>query len=1174
MEKSVFDRYGAHHHFAPVSQTTLKKIMRFSLFVFLSMLITTQWISASSLNGQNLEAVKVSLSLSNETLVHAFQKIEKQTSFRFMYRKEDVRHVRSVSHSGAPVSLDQLLSAILTPNGLTYRQVGQRIMIMPGTTAQEAKPPVFPDIPVIQPPLKGRVTDEKGEGLPGVSILLKGTQQGTTTDGEGNFTLNVPDENALLVFSFVGYVSQEVVVGSRTLIEIQMVSDTKALDELVITGYTAQRKKDIVGSVSVVDMDKLNRTTPGSAQESLQGMVSGMNVINSGIPGTPSKIFIRGVTSFGNTDPLVLVDGIQQNLNNINVNDIESIQVLKDAGAAAIYGVRGANGVIVVTTKKGKIGKPVISYEGFYGIQNPLPGNPYNVLNSQDWMKVMNTAFPGNDLFKNGMPDYTYRGPKGAGAVMTGDPAADPSLYYYEPRNTGRNYIIQEVNKTGEDWFHNIFKKAPRISHSLTASGGTEKSKYLFNLSYLNHKGTMIEAFEKRYSVRINTEFNIGKNVRVGENANIIQRNVPNVNTGMMTAAYRMSPVVPLRDIKGNWAGTFGGPDLGVIGQPVAVQTRNTEKDINSTWNIIGNAYAEVDILKDIVARTSIGYNIANTYTQDFTATETENIEKSTQDNMLSVGSSFGKTMTWTNTLGYNRIFDRHKINILLGTEAIKSDSRGVTGGSARFFSEDLNYLVVNNGTMNITANSSISASSLFSIFGRLDYAFNDRYLLGFTLRRDGSSAFGPNKRYGVFPSLSLGWRVSEEGFMENLTWLNDFKLKGSYGVLGSQNNVSGDNSFSLYRSSLSNTYYDITGSSTSIVQGFAQSRIGNLNTGWEENIVSNFGFDATVFNNKLSASLEYYKKSIKGLLFSQPLPAVILGDATAPTINIGDIQNSGIDASIRYHDNIARDLDFSVGLNFTSYRNKVVHIPDPGYFYSASQYAIGNIARNEVGHPVSSFYGYKIIGLFNSQSEIAEAPTQSGAAPGRFRYQDTDGNGVINADDQVHLGNPNPDFTYGLTLGLTYKGFDFTGIFYGSQGNELYNSLKAYTHFMSSYKEQKSNDLLNAWTPENMNTTIPKVEATPSFSTTQVSNSFYVEDGSYLRLKSLILGYNLGPGLLQKLRLSNLRVYAQASNLFTLTKYSGLDPELAGSSASFGIDYGGYPNNETSFVFGVNLSF
>ena len=1022
------------------------------------------------------------------------------------------------------------------------------------------------------------VSQDDATPIPGVNVVIKNTSIGTTTDVGGNYTLSAP-EDATLVFSFIGFQTVEVPVNSRGVIDVSLAGDTQTLEELVVTGYSTQRKKDITGSVSIVEVDNLKSVPATSAEQALQGMASGVNVTRSGVPGAGTKIFIRGVTNFGNTDPLVIVDGIEQDLNNISAQDIESIQVLKDAGSAAIYGVRGANGVILVTTKKGKTGAPVVSYGATYRMAYPLPGNPFNLLNSEEYVKVYNQAFPNNDRFNNGMPDYMYRGPSGAGVAFEGDPAVDPSLYVYESPNRGQNYIIQKINKEGTDWFHELFKKAPTFDQNLTVSGGTDKSKYLLSLGYLDQQGTLVNTYLKRYSGRVNTSFSLGDHIRIGENLNVIFKENPgfseNSDFGGIIETVKQQPIVPVRDIMGNWGGTFGGPGLGDGQNPVAVQYRNRNKDVVNDWFVIGNIYAEVDLLKNFTARTSLGYNILNEYTQDFNTTQVENVQGNNSENSLSVSAGYGSTMTFTNVLTYENTFGKHHLKVLAGSEAIEYTARGVDAGRQKFFSEDFNFLILGNGTDALTNSSSITGRSLFSLFGRVDYGFNDRYLLGATIRRDGSSVFGPEQRYGIFPSLSLAWRISEENFMKDLAWLDDLKFRGSYGVLGSQNNVSSLNAYSLYGSGMTTTYYDITGSSNSIVQGFATNRIGNPATGWEENIVTNFGFDMALFTGALEISAEYYKKQINGLLFTEPLPAVVIGGANAPSVNIGDIQNTGVDAAIKYRGNI-NDFTYSVGANITSYKNEVVDIPDPGYFFSGGHQAIGSMVRNEEGHPVSSYYGYRVVGLFNSQEEVDAAPLQNAAAPGRFRYEDVNNDGEITSADRTHLGDPNPDFTYGVNMNLGYKNFDFSAFFFGSQGNEIFNLAKSYTHFVGFYPTTNfSRDLLNAWTPDNTDTNIPIVESQGTFSTTLAPNSFYIEDGSFLKLRSLALGYTVDRALLQKVRITNLRVFAQAENLFTLTKYSGLDPEIVGGSTSaLGIDRGSYPNNEMGIIFGLNVSF
>ena len=467
-----------------------------------------------------------------------------------------------------------------------------------------------------QQQVTGKVTDEAtGESLPGVNIRLAGTGSGTITDLEGNYRLEVPGSDAVLVFSFIGYGSQEVVVGNQSNINVALASDINQLSEVVVTGYSSQRKRDITGAVAVVDVEALQAMPAGSAESALQGQASGVNVITPGTPGGKSNVFIRGVTSFGNTDPLVLVDGVQANLNDIRSEDIESIQVLKDAGAASIYGVRGSNGVIVITTKKGKSGKPILSYDTYVGVQLPLPGNPFNLMNSEDFARLTLLARPGSNLFANGIPDYLYAGPGVSGAVREGDPAVDPSLYNLDPLNPSNNYLIQKVNKEGTNWFQEVFDPALQMNHNITASGGTDNARYLLSLGYLNQQGTLMNTHLKRYAARINTEFKPAENIRIGENAYIFNKD--NLGIGNLSEfnaisdSYRIIPIIPAYDIMGNYGGTFAGPELGNSQTPVALQGR-TINNRNNSWNIVGNIYAEIDFLRHFTARTSIGGSIRN----------------------------------------------------------------------------------------------------------------------------------------------------------------------------------------------------------------------------------------------------------------------------------------------------------------------------------------------------------------------------------------------------------------------------------------------------------------------------------------------------------------------------------------------------------------------------------
>jgi TonB-linked SusC/RagA family outer membrane protein len=442
------------------------------------------------------------------------------------------------------------------------------------------------------------------------------------------------------------------------------------------------------------------------------------------------------------------------------------------------------------------------------------------------------------------------------------------------------------------------------------------------------------------------------------------------------------------------------------------------------------------------------------------------------------------------------------------------------------------------------------------------------------TIRRDGSSRFGSVNRFGVFPSFSLGWRISKESFMNDFGWINDIKLKGSWGVLGSQNNVSPTNAFTLYNSGFSNSYYDINGSGA-IRQGFYQARIGNENTGWEEDVITNIGFDATLFDNKIDLSIERYKKEINGLLFPQPLPATT-GGAIAPVINIGDIRNTGWDISAAYHGKAGAKFNYNISTNITTYKNVIADIPGPGYF------DVG-MARNQEGHPVGAFFGYEVIGFFNSAEEVTKSPVQQGAAPGNFKYRDVNGDNEITPDDRTFFGNPNPKFTYGLNLNGNYKNVDFAMLLYGSQGNDVHNTFRFQLNTWDGVMEAVGNEMLRqSWSPSNLNAKAPIPENSNNFSR-DGATSFYTENGSFLKCRSLILGYSLSPSLLQNIGINRFRFYFQAANLFTLTKYSGLDPELSSSfasleagqqSASFGIDYANYPNNFKNYLIGFSLSF
>ena len=1016
----------------------------------------------------------------------------------------------------------------------------------------------------------------------GASVKIRGTNTGTVTDVNGNFSLTLTRGNVLVV-SYIGYATQEVTVTGNDFINVTLGASANALNEVVVTGYTSQRKKDISGSVSTVDVNTAIKQPVSSSDQLLQGQVSGVTVVSQGEPGAGAQIYIRGISNFANSSPLIVIDGIQGgSLNNLNPNDIESISVLKDAGAAAIYGVSGGNGVVVVTTKRGKQGKTVFSYDAFYGSQSPKGGNVWNVLNASQYQQLIQKVDSQNPLLLNGkFADYGVQGPGGSPKKVAnaGDPAIDPALYKYDANNPGNDYLIQKFdNNIGTDWFHAIFKSAPIQQHSITASGANDKNNYLFSLAYLNQQGTLIDTYFKRYQARINTTFNIKNYIRVGESMQVYYLNTPggfggNQGEGnSISETYRIEPQIPIYDIAGNFGGTWAGPtQLGNAVNPVANQVRSKTSQ-NKTWNIEGTAFAEADIFKHLTARTSISGVVNNNYYYGINYVPYDSGEGHNNPNGAFEGANYNSYYNWSNTLNYSQVFGKHSIKLLGGYEAKSYYGRFVGANTKSLFSTDPNYANISNGTASTTtAFSGINQpNTVLSLFGRLDYIYNDKYILSATVRRDGSSVFYSGKQYGTFPALTLAWRISQEDFLKGVSWINDLKLKGSYGASGFNGNVPAGNAFSQFRADPGSTSYDITGSSVGSVGGYTATQLGNRKTTWETDKILNVGLDASLFNH-LDLTVEYYKKDVSNLLFPVTLPATV-GGSSPPVVNIGAVQNKGLDASATYHGRVS-DLTFNIGVNVTSYKNTITKLATD---FTTSGSRIGDLVKDAVGHPIGSFYGYKVIGYFASAADVTGSPTQADAAPGRFKYQDTNGDGKITDADRVFYGNPNPDFTYGVNLNAAYKGFDISAIFYGSHGNQDLNYVKYWTDFYSSLTGNKSLNLLNnSWSPTNLNPKTPIAEASSTFSSSGVANSYYLESGAFLKCRLVQLGYTFGAKQLKAVGVDKLHLYVEATNLFTITKYTGLDPELQATSANgIGIDYGNYPNNQRQIIVGVNLSF
>ncbi len=1030
--------------------------------------------------------------------------------------------------------------------------------------------------------ITGTITNKADNNpVSGAAVNVKGTTMGTITDASGNFSIKLPLQATILVVSSVGYQSQQVVVAGKTNVEISMVQTSSVLNEVVVTGYTSQRKKDITGSVAVVNVSNLKQVPAGTVESALQGQASGVTIINSGQPGGGSNVRIRGITSLGDVNPLIIIDGVPGDMHDLNLNDIASMQVLKDAGAASIYGVRGSNGVIVITTKKGKSGEAKVEYEGYYGNEQPLK-NGFNLANPQEtanavWQQQINSGLnPKSPQYGKGdvpvLPDYIT--PAGA---FEGAPGTDPATY-----DINFNQITK-ANKTGTDWFHAIFTPASTQSHSISVSKATDKSNFYFSLSYLNQEGTLIETYLKRYGVRLNNEFAVKNHIRIGENLYAFYKQNPTVENqneyNAISFAFQENPIIPIYDIMGNFAGTKSR-GLGNSENPYADQYR-TMNDKDYDWQIQGNVYAEADLLKHITARTSFGGTTDNYYYYFFSATKYENAEGNTSPNAYTEGSGFSTEWTWTNTIKYTNTFGKSNITLLGGSEAIADYYRGVAGQRGSYLFTNPNYLSLNTGSpLNQSASGAPGRTALFSLFGRVDYGFADKYLFSATVRRDGSSVLAPQNRFGVFPSFTGAWRISKENFMNNISWINDLKIRGGWGKMGSLSDVGASNTYNLFSSGSGLSYYDINGTGNSPVQGFFQSQFGNPGLKWEQDITTNIGIDATVLKNKFDLTVDWYKKAISGLLFRAPILNTAGGSA-APFVNIGNIQNSGIDAELTYHLNSNKDFDFDVTGTFGTYKSLVVSLPTQYVDYASSgdNNELGSLVRNQIGEPIGAFFGYQVIGLFQSADDVAKSPKQKDAAPGLFKYADVNGDGKITTDDRTFFGNPNPKFTAGVDISASWKNFDLSTFIYTSQGNDVINFTKYFTDFPQVFQGAISKEAAtNSWTPTNLNATVPILSTSNNFSNTAVFNSYYMEDGSYIRCKSLELGYTIPSEKLRRSGIEKLRIYIQAANLFTITKYDGLDPELQasdlGDNSNFGIDFGNYPANQKNYLVGLNISF
>jgi len=1043
----------------------------------------------------------------------------------------------------------------------------------------------------------GTVTSTTGSPLAGVAVAVQGTATRTLTTENGRYFINAPSDG-VLTFVLFGRKPVQASVAGRTRIDVNM-AQISYLEEVVVTAYTEQRRADITGAVASINIESANRQTGASVLQRLDA-VPGITVAASGSPGSRSTVRIRGISSFQNNDPLYVIDGVpvqDSYINFLNPNDITSVQVLKDASAASIYGSRASNGVIVIeTTKRGPSGPPAMTFSARTGYASPTRGyDDFLISNTLAYYDVIKTSYANDgkpipadvkaiygDPNNPTVPAFTFAGPNtnptldSWGRVVS----ADDSKYAYP--GDGKSLIMG--GSAGTNWWKEVFSgQAPVSDYNLSASGAGTDHSYGVSGNFFNQQGTAAYNSFRRGSLRANTQFNRGK-FSFGENAAVAaERQYGGMGDpggyaedGILGKNILMQPVVPVYDIKGNFA-SGKAPGLGNQSNPLKFAYERRD-NINRNNRLFGNGFAGFQLLPALALRSSLGVNVRQGTFNNFSPVTPENSEPNNLNSFAEQQES-NFDWTWTNTARYNGAFGSHSFNLLAGHEATKGTFRGLYASMGNLRSTDINSQFIqptlgDPATRNVS--SAGSQSALLSYFGKADYNFQDKYVASFTLRRDGSSRLGPQNRWGTFPAFGLGWRISKEGFLANNSILTDAMLRVGYGVTGNQLIPPG-RIVSQYGGGLGDVYYDIGGTNSSIQPGFRQTALGNADLKWEEQRSTNIGTDLSLFNGNVSIVFDLYNRKTNNLLYNPALPATA-GQAAPPIVNIGKVQNSGFDFSIGHNGE-----RWNATLQGGHYKNEIISIDGvQQFFVSPVQVRSRDAAFNQVGSPIGAFYGYKTDGYFNTDAEVAAckaAKFQDGCELGRIKKVDVNGDGKITAADRTIIGSPHPDFTGSFDLGYRMGNFDVASTIFGSFGNDIFDAQKLFYVFRMFQTNVKADLIENSWTPQNTNAKYPRISNDDQYSND--FSSYFVDDGSYVRLRNVQIGYNVPQKYARWL--SATRVYLQAENLLTFTKYEGLDPSLPAADITGaagdvrdqyrGVDRGSYPSSKM-FSIGITTSF
>ena len=1096
--------------------------------------------------------IYVVISSSPANVHQIFTIIEKQTSFSFVYDENDVNLSKEVNLATGRQLLKDVLNNIAKQAGLHFTEKQNIILV-------KSKPDIKNiALKETATPVTGVVHDASGNRLIGVTVTVKGSTIAVQTDAEGKFSIDVSDKG-VLIFSTVGYKTLEVPVNGETSMNVQMESNNKELNEVVVVGYQTRRRGDLSGSVSVVNVGGISKLPDLSVDQALEGKVPGVRVTqNTGQPGEGVQVRIRGVGTIGDNNPLFIVDGVptKDGINFLSVNDIESIVVLKDASAASIYGARAANGVVLITTKEGKRGKAQFNYSGYGGIQTH--GDLPKMANTAEYVELYNEAADNDN----------------AGVT-------NPALI--------RPKIPATINVANTDWLKAIFQKGQIQSYQLSVRGGNDKTLYYISANYFKQDGIIINSWYERYSVLSKLNIDLTDKLSIANNINISYSKKNAIGSsgdgyggnGGSVVRYALfrTPAIPIFDSAGVYSDLPLYPAFFGDGyNPVALAAKTDNKEIQ--YRVFTNFYAEYKILKNLKFKSDVGVDAIITDDKRFDENYGTNL-RINNPSRLTVSTSTSMHVIWNNTLIYDKTFNGvHKITVLAGTEAISNKNKSLIGTDQGFANQSPSFRYIGNGNATPGSNPSFQSqneSALFSLFGNANYVYSNRYLLSANVRRDGSSKFGPDNKYGTFISGSAGWNAHNEKWVQDhLPAISKLKVRASYGQLG--NDEIPDYSFV---SIIGNLYNYPFGQTSSSNPGSTIVSLGNPKIKWESQTQADAGLDIGIWQDKLNLTVDYFIKTTSDMLIGIPFP-LIGGSAKPPFFNAGKVENKGLEVDINYKNN-DHLFKYDVGINFSTIANKVLSLS------SGQPIAGGRIDNNynatltTVGEPIGSFYLYEADGIFQNAADVfASAYQGKNIQPGDVKFKDQNGDGIIDENDRTFLGSAIPKYTFGATANLEYKNFDLSVFFQGQYGNKIYSQVnmdiegfyRAFNVTQRVYDER--------WHGEGTSNTMPLVSFKDA-SNNKYPSSRFLEDGSYLRLKNVQIGYTIPEKIINRVHIKSLRIYVTGQNLWTLTKYTGLDPEMTisdnvkrdtyGGDVGAGIDWGTYPSAR-SYIIGLNLNF